>query len=46
MEDVEGDLIGWALKKAGGNQGKAADLLGVPRTTLRSKRKSGKSGIG
>lgn len=42
MEDVEQELISWAMEKAGGNQGKAADILGVPRTTLRSKRKVSK----
>ncbi len=34
---VERDVIDWALKKAAGNQTKAADILGIPRTTLREK---------
>ena len=33
----EQDLIRWALQKSKGNQGKAAELLGIPRTTLQSK---------
>jgi DNA-binding NtrC family response regulator len=36
-ERFERDLIQWALQRAGGNQGKAAELLGIPRTTLQSK---------
>jgi DNA-binding NtrC family response regulator len=36
-ERFERDMIQWALLKAGGNQGKAAELLGIPRTTLQSK---------
>jgi DNA-binding NtrC family response regulator len=34
---VEAKLIYWALKEAGGNQVKAAELLNIPRTTLRDK---------
>jgi DNA-binding NtrC family response regulator len=36
-ERFEMDLMQWALTKAGGNQGKAAELLRIPRTTLQSK---------
>ncbi len=38
-ERFERDLIQHALKKTGGHQGKAAELLGIPRTTLQSKLK-------
>ncbi|MBI5779024.1 MAG: sigma-54-dependent Fis family transcriptional regulator [Planctomycetes bacterium] len=34
---VEREVIEWALQKAGGNQTKAAEILGIPRTTLREK---------
>ncbi|MCZ7647999.1 MAG: sigma-54 dependent transcriptional regulator [Planctomycetota bacterium] len=37
QQDFEQDLIQWALDKAGGNQVKAAQILGVPRSTLQSK---------
>ncbi|MBI2932451.1 MAG: sigma-54-dependent Fis family transcriptional regulator [Planctomycetes bacterium] len=37
LDRVEETLINWALTKTDGHQGKAADLLGVPRTTLRQK---------
>lgn len=37
MDDFERGFISWALEKCGGNQGKAASLLGIPRTTLQSK---------
>ncbi|MBZ0252561.1 MAG: sigma 54-interacting transcriptional regulator, partial [Candidatus Methylomirabilis sp.] len=30
-------LVAWALRRAGGQQTLAADLLGLPRTTLQSK---------
>ncbi|MCR4318051.1 MAG: sigma-54 dependent transcriptional regulator [Planctomycetes bacterium] len=33
----ERELIDWAMKKAGGRQIKAAELLGVPRTTFQSR---------
>jgi DNA-binding NtrC family response regulator len=33
----EQDLIHWALQRSKGNQGKAAELLSIPRTTLQSK---------
>ncbi|MCW8132916.1 MAG: sigma-54-dependent Fis family transcriptional regulator [Planctomycetota bacterium] len=36
-EHFELDVIRWALEKTRGNQGKAAELLGIPRTTLLSK---------
>jgi DNA-binding NtrC family response regulator len=35
--EVEAQLIYWALERAGGNQAKAAELLSIPRTTLRDK---------
>jgi len=34
---VEQSLIDAALRKAAGNQAKAAQFLGIPRTTLRDK---------
>ncbi|RMD82200.1 MAG: sigma-54-dependent Fis family transcriptional regulator [Candidatus Dadabacteria bacterium] len=37
VERFEDEVINWALRQAGGQQTKAADLLGVPRTTLQSK---------
>lgn len=37
ISDVEAKLIYWALKEAGDNQVKAAELLNIPRTTLRDK---------
>ena len=33
----EGQLIRWAMTRAGGNQAEAARILGLPRTTLQSK---------
>src|SRR5262249_53889190 len=33
----EQDLIHWALQRSKGNQGKAAELLSIPRTALQSK---------
>ena len=33
----ERDLIHWALEKSEGNQGRAAQLLGIPRSTLQFK---------
>ncbi|GBD96516.1 MAG TPA: sigma-54-dependent Fis family transcriptional regulator [Nitrospirae bacterium] len=42
LKDVEKDLIARALKRAGGNQTKAAGLLGISRDALRYKmQKSG-----
>lgn len=35
LSKVEADMVQWALVKTGGNQTKAAELLRVPRTTLR-----------
>lgn len=37
VSQVENELIQWALKKARGSQVKAAELLGLPRTTLLNK---------
>ncbi|MFQ5750372.1 MAG: sigma-54-dependent transcriptional regulator [bacterium] len=37
ISEVETQLIYWALKEARGNQVKAAELLNIPRTTLRDK---------
>jgi DNA-binding protein Fis len=37
LEQIERTLVDWALKKCEGNQQKAADTLGIPRTTLRDK---------
>lgn len=36
IEDV---LLDWALRKSGGNQHRAAELLGLPRSTFQSKLK-------
>ncbi|MBI3830858.1 MAG: sigma-54-dependent Fis family transcriptional regulator [Planctomycetes bacterium] len=36
-EHFEMEIIRWALERAKGNQGKAAEFLGIPRTTLLSK---------
>jgi DNA-binding NtrC family response regulator len=36
-EQVERQILQWALTRAEGNQGKAAELLGIPRTTFREK---------
>ena len=38
-EKFEKELMLWALKKAHGHQGKAAEYLSIPRTTLQSKLK-------
>jgi transcriptional regulator with PAS, ATPase and Fis domain len=35
--EFEKDLIKWAYKKANGNQVNMAEILGIPRTTLRNK---------
>jgi len=37
LAKVERGLLAWAIEKAGGNQGRAAQLLGLPRTTLRDR---------
>jgi DNA-binding NtrC family response regulator len=37
VRQFEDELIGWAMSEAHGQQSKAAELLGVPRTTLQSK---------
>ena len=37
VADIEQRLIGWALERAGGNQTRAAELLGLARTTFQSK---------
>lgn len=34
LTDVEKQLLEWAIEKAEGNQGKAAEFLGVPRSTF------------
>jgi len=37
VQDVELELLDWALARAGGQQSTAAKLLGLPRTTLQAK---------
>ena len=37
VAEFEGNLIKWAYKKADGNQVNMAEILGIPRTTLRNK---------
>lgn len=37
LAECERQAIEWALARAGGKQGRAAELLSVPRTTLRSR---------
>ena len=37
VQKFEDELIKWAMKEAGGEQQRAAQLLGLPRTTLQSK---------
>ncbi len=37
VQQFEDELIKWAMKEAGGEQQRAAQLLGLPRTTLQSK---------
>ncbi len=40
IDKFEQELMLWALTKANGNQGKAAEFLSIPRTTLQSKLKT------
>jgi DNA-binding NtrC family response regulator len=37
MEEVEKRLVNWALDEAGGNKSRAADMLGLKRTTFYDK---------
>lgn len=37
LSDVEDEAIRWAMVQAQGQQARAAEILGVPRTTLQSK---------
>lgn len=37
VHQIEDDLVGWAMRTADGQQTRAAELLGIPRTTLQSK---------
>ncbi len=37
VEDLEARLIRWALEKSEGNLAKAAEMLGIPRSTLQYK---------
>ncbi|HET8577186.1 MAG TPA: sigma-54 dependent transcriptional regulator [Methylomirabilota bacterium] len=37
LAEAEREAIRWALTRAGGSQSKAAQLLGIPRTTLRDR---------
>ena len=37
VSQFEDEIIDWALTKADGQQAKAAELLGLPRTTLQSR---------
>ena len=37
LQQVEKQLTSWALARAGGNQARAAELLGIPRTTFRHR---------
>ncbi len=37
VEEFERNLIKWAYKRANGNQVNMAEILGIPRTTLRNK---------
>ena len=40
VTECERQAIRWALTRAGGTQGRAAELLSIPRTTLRSRLKA------
>ncbi|MCH7804908.1 MAG: hypothetical protein IH937_12600 [Acidobacteria bacterium] len=37
VQQFEDEIIKWAMTEAGGEQQRAAQLLGLPRTTLQSK---------
>ena len=37
METVERELLLEAMQRSGGNQSRAAELLGIPRPTLHAK---------
>jgi len=37
VKQFEAELVGWAMERSGGNQTRAARLLGLPRTTLQSR---------
>jgi DNA-binding NtrC family response regulator len=37
MHDIESEILAWAMARADGQQTRAAELLGVPRTSLQSK---------
>ncbi|OGL00380.1 MAG: hypothetical protein A3D33_16720 [Candidatus Rokubacteria bacterium RIFCSPHIGHO2_02_FULL_73_26] len=37
LAEAEREAIRWALRRAGASQAKAAQLLGIPRTTLRDR---------
>jgi DNA-binding NtrC family response regulator len=37
LSEAEREAIRWALRRAGGRQSQAAQLLGIPRTTLRDR---------
>jgi DNA-binding NtrC family response regulator len=37
LEDLEARLVRWALERADGNLAKAAEMLGIPRSTLQYK---------
>lgn len=39
IQEVESSAINWAIRKSDHNQSKAAELLGIKRTTLRDKMK-------
>ena len=37
LNGLEQHIVNWALQQAKGNQAKAAEMLGIPRTTLRNR---------
>lgn len=37
VRELEDELVAWAMEQAGGQQKRAAELLGLPRTTFQSK---------
>jgi len=37
VEEFEREVVRWAMTRADGNQGKAAQILGIPRSTLQFK---------